>query len=149
MVDFTTLGRAISATTLHYPTIMNSPPGPSSSPPTYFGFKPASAASSPQQPATGYFDQHVPLPSKVRASDASIFSPSHANNAIVQRVDSFSSDVSILDSPSMPCRKTSSSWIKPSPTVNVHTTCGRHTDQMLFSGPSLAEMARAMMGKKK
>lgn len=38
--------------------------------------------------------------------------------------------------------------VKPSPKVNVHTTCGRHTDQLLFGGPSLTEMARSVFKKK-
>ncbi|KAI1781480.1 hypothetical protein F4818DRAFT_38873 [Hypoxylon cercidicola] len=36
---------------------------------------------------------------------------------------------------STPTRKSTGSSAKPhSPTVNVYTTCGRHTDQYLFSG---------------
>ncbi|KAG5939159.1 hypothetical protein E4U59_003301 [Claviceps monticola] len=45
-------------------------------------------------------------------------------------------------------RKTSANLnrnlVKTSPTVNVHTTCGRHTDQLLFSGPSLKDLARSI-----
>ncbi|KAK8143385.1 hypothetical protein G3M48_007296 [Beauveria asiatica] len=45
------------------------------------------------------------------------------------------------------------SWLKPSvkpaPKVNVHTTCGRHTDQLLFGGPSLTDLARSVFNKKK
>ncbi|KAG5999532.1 hypothetical protein E4U43_002014 [Claviceps pusilla] len=37
--------------------------------------------------------------------------------------------------------------IKSSPTVNVHTTCGRHTDQLLFGGPSLKDLARSIKKK--
>ncbi|KAM4060246.1 hypothetical protein HRG_002152 [Hirsutella rhossiliensis] len=44
-------------------------------------------------------------------------------------------------------RKSPSSWLKASPTVNVHTTCGRHTDQYFFGGPSLTELARSVMKK--
>lgn len=48
-------------------------------------------------------------------------------------------------SPSL--RKTLSHWIKAEPTVNVHTTCSRHTDQF-FGGPSLAELARSVVKKR-
>ncbi|KAG5963599.1 hypothetical protein E4U57_000412 [Claviceps arundinis] len=45
-------------------------------------------------------------------------------------------------------RKTSTNFnrnlVKTSPTVNVHTTCGRHTDQLLFGGPSLKDLARSI-----
>ncbi|KAG6003313.1 hypothetical protein E4U21_002201 [Claviceps maximensis] len=46
-------------------------------------------------------------------------------------------------------RKTSqaANLIKSSPTVNVHTTCGRHTDQLLFGGPSLKDLARSLKKK--
>ncbi|KAG5924514.1 hypothetical protein E4U42_004617 [Claviceps africana] len=46
-------------------------------------------------------------------------------------------------------RKTSpaAGLIKSSPTVNVHTTCGRHTDQLLFGGPSLKDLARSIKKK--
>lgn len=50
---------------------------------------------------------------------------------------------------SSPQRRTSFGFLKSSPTVNVHTTCGRHTDQLLFGGPSLSGLARAFLGKKK
>ncbi|KAG5973185.1 hypothetical protein E4U58_005536 [Claviceps cyperi] len=47
-------------------------------------------------------------------------------------------------------RKTSTNLnrnlVKTSPTVNVHTTCGRHTDQLLFGGPSLKDLARSIKG---
>ncbi|KND95272.1 hypothetical protein TOPH_00675 [Tolypocladium ophioglossoides CBS 100239] len=72
-----------------------------------------------------------------------------------KRAGSYASDVSSAPSPSLSSsfssslRKTSSGWVKSSPTVNVHTTCGRHTDQYFFSGPSLTKLARAFMGKKK
>jgi hypothetical protein len=38
--------------------------------------------------------------------------------------------------------------VKHSPTVNVYTTCGRHTDQFLFGGRSLSDLARAVLGRK-
>ncbi|KAI8634753.1 hypothetical protein F5Y19DRAFT_469808 [Xylariaceae sp. FL1651] len=58
-------------------------------------------------------------------------------------------------------RSTSGSWIsdhlkrsstqgnsKPSsPTVNVHTYCGRHTDQYLFGGRSMSDFMRSMTKK--
>ncbi|QUC18667.1 uncharacterized protein UV8b_02908 [Ustilaginoidea virens] len=50
---------------------------------------------------------------------------------------SFSSSFSSL-------RRITTGFIKSSPTVNVHTTCGRHTDQLLFSGPSLKDLARSI-----
>ncbi|CEJ89508.1 hypothetical protein VHEMI05349 [[Torrubiella] hemipterigena] len=62
-----------------------------------------------------------------------------------QRVDSYASTTSTGTSV---LRRASSNWIKPSPTVNVHTTCGRHSDQLLFGGPSLKDMAKALLGKK-
>ncbi|KAH7162409.1 hypothetical protein B0J13DRAFT_9777 [Dactylonectria estremocensis] len=64
-----------------------------------------------------------------------------------QRMGSYSSDMSADDSASSPS-KSPHTWIKPAATVNVYTTCGRHTDQLLFGGPSLTALARAMMGKK-
>ncbi|KAL2106721.1 hypothetical protein VUR80DRAFT_6309 [Thermomyces stellatus] len=36
---------------------------------------------------------------------------------------------------------------KHSSNVNVYTTCGRHTDQFLFGGPSLGDMARSLLGR--
>lgn len=47
-------------------------------------------------------------------------------------------------------RRVSTNWIKPKPAprTNVHTTCGRHTDQLLFGGPSLKDMAKSIFGKK-
>ncbi|PKS06849.1 hypothetical protein jhhlp_006925 [Lomentospora prolificans] len=44
-----------------------------------------------------------------------------------------------MGSPHEAGRKTSSG------NVNVYTTCGRHTDQFLFGGPSLGEMARSLL----
>ncbi|KAF7543061.1 hypothetical protein G7Z17_g11048 [Cylindrodendrum hubeiense] len=84
------------------------------------------STSTSDQGSAGYFD-----------------SPAFADDK--QRTGSYSSDASILDSGSP---KSSHTWIKPAATVNVYTTCGRHTDQLLFGGPSLTELARAMMGKK-
>lgn len=34
---------------------------------------------------------------------------------------------------------------KHSNNMNVYTTCGRHTDQFLFGGPSLGDMARSLL----
>ncbi|PNP57918.1 hypothetical protein THARTR1_02076 [Trichoderma harzianum] len=73
--------------------------------------------------------------------DSPIFSPS-------KRVGTCSSATTSPQSIS-PQRRTSFGFIKSSPTVNVHTTCGRHTDQLLFSGPSLSGLARAFLWKKK
>ncbi|GJN69013.1 hypothetical protein PLICBS_003059 [Purpureocillium lilacinum] len=72
-----------------------------------------------------------------------------------QRTSSYSSDSSsaFATSPSLSSsfptslRKTST-FVKPAPKVNVHTTCGRHTDQYFFGGPSLRDLARSMIGKK-
>ncbi|EQK99655.1 hypothetical protein OCS_04633 [Ophiocordyceps sinensis CO18] len=70
-----------------------------------------------------------------------------------QRTFSLSSDASstpphsISSSLSSSLRRSSSTWVKASPTVNLHTTCGRHTDQYLFGGPSLTKMARSVMKK--
>ena len=36
---------------------------------------------------------------------------------------------------------------KSSNHMNVYTTCGRHTDQFLFGGPSLGEMARSLFSR--
>ncbi|KAK1250009.1 hypothetical protein MKX08_010012 [Trichoderma sp. CBMAI-0020] len=63
-----------------------------------------------------------------------------------QRVGTSSTNAVSITSPQ---RRTSFGFIKSSPTVNVHTTCGRHTDQLLFGGPSLSGLARALLGKKK
>lgn len=65
--------------------------------------------------------------------------------SIQRRTDSYSSDVSVLDSPPASPPKSSHSFIKPTATVNRYTTCGRHTDQLLFGGPSLAELARSLI----
>ncbi|UNI14116.1 hypothetical protein JDV02_000784 [Purpureocillium takamizusanense] len=72
-----------------------------------------------------------------------------------QRTSSYSSDSSSAFATSPPLsssfssslRKTST-FVKPAPRVNVHTTCGRHTDQYFFGGPSLRDLARSMIGKK-
>ncbi|PHH93264.1 hypothetical protein CDD83_8775 [Cordyceps sp. RAO-2017] len=65
-----------------------------------------------------------------------------SSNASSARSHTLSSS-SLSSSP----RKSPGSWIKSTPTVNVHTTCGRHTDQYMFGGPSLSEMARSIMRK--
>jgi len=67
-----------------------------------------------------------------------------------KRMSSYSSDYSNPGSP--PSRKASdSSTISrrkaSSPTVNVYTTCGRHTDQYLFGGRSLTDIARSVWGR--
>ncbi|KAJ4860366.1 hypothetical protein T069G_05354 [Trichoderma breve] len=74
--------------------------------------------------------------------DSPLFSPS-------KRVGTSSSAATSPQSISSPSRRTSFGFIKSSPTVNVHTTCGRHTDQLLFSGPSLSGLARTFLWKKK
>ncbi|KAJ4268692.1 hypothetical protein ACHAPJ_002604 [Fusarium lateritium] len=68
---------------------------------------------------------------------------------IKQRTNSYSSELSTESSASA-TPKSSRSWFKPAPqssNVNVYTTCGRHTNQFLFGGPSLTDLARAMLGK--
>lgn len=67
---------------------------------------------------------------------------------VAQSDTAYSSEISSPASPPSTLRKTSTGWIKPSPTVNVYTTCGRHTDQLLFGGPSLSELARSVLKKK-
>ncbi|KAF4461552.1 hypothetical protein FALBO_11638 [Fusarium albosuccineum] len=65
-----------------------------------------------------------------------------------QRTNSYSSEFSIPESPASSPPKPSHSWFKPAAQpVNCYTTCGRHTNQLLFGGPSLAELARAMLKK--
>ncbi|KAL7820250.1 hypothetical protein V8C44DRAFT_354418 [Trichoderma aethiopicum] len=75
--------------------------------------------------------------------DSPIFSPS---KRVGTASTAATSPQSIFSSPQ---RRTSFGFLKSSPTVNVHTTCGRHTDQLLFGGPSLSGLARAFLGKKK
>lgn len=71
----------------------------------------------------------------------------HSNRIFeMQRVGTSSTNPLSINSPQ---RRTSFGFIKSSPTVNVHTTCGRHTDQLLFGGPSLSGLARALLGRKK
>ncbi|PHH75570.1 hypothetical protein CDD82_4388 [Ophiocordyceps australis] len=66
-----------------------------------------------------------------------------------KHIASYSSDDSDALSRAMatPHRKTSTPWVKSTPTVNHHTTCGRHTDQYFFTGPSLADLARSLVKK--
>ncbi|KJZ72880.1 hypothetical protein HIM_07643 [Hirsutella minnesotensis 3608] len=70
------------------------------------------------------------------------------------RTLSWSSDASstrarsLASSLSSSFRKPTGPWIRPAPKVNVHTTCGRHTDQFFFGGPSLTELARSIIKKK-
>ncbi|POR32834.1 Uncharacterized protein TPAR_06965 [Tolypocladium paradoxum] len=103
-------------------------PSPSLNP----GAQPSGASSAP----TGSKPIDIPVPSKAK------------------RTGSYASDASSALSPSLSSsfssslRRTSASLVKPTPTVNVHTTCGRHTDQYFFGGPSLSELARAVIGKK-
>lgn len=71
-----------------------------------------------------------------------------------KRTSSYPSTIaSSTTSVSSTASKRVASWLKPSvkpaPKVNVHTTCGRHTDQLLFGGPSLSEIARSVFKKNK
>ncbi|KAF5532723.1 hypothetical protein FMEXI_12257 [Fusarium mexicanum] len=64
-----------------------------------------------------------------------------------QRTNSYSSEFSTQSSASS-TTKASRSWFKAAPQpVNNVTYCGRHSSQFLFGGPSLADLARAMLGK--
>ncbi|KAK3185482.1 hypothetical protein K4F52_005792 [Lecanicillium sp. MT-2017a] len=66
------------------------------------------------------------------------------------RTNSFASSVatSASGASSTASRVSSFGLVKQAPTVNVHTTCGRHSDQLLFGGPSLTEIARSIFKKK-
>ncbi|OAQ70181.1 hypothetical protein VFPPC_13317 [Pochonia chlamydosporia 170] len=66
--------------------------------------------------------------------------------ASTKRSASYSSTAS-TSSTTFSLRKTQTGLIKSSPTVNVHTTCGRHTDQFFFRGPSLMDLARSIRRK--
>jgi hypothetical protein len=97
------------------------------------------------------FDSPLFSPTKVCSFDShSHYRPEYEQRltrAITkQRVGTSSTNAVSITSPQ---RRTSFGFIKSSPTVNVHTTCGRHTDQLLFGGPSLSGLARALLGKKK
>ncbi|OAA73915.1 hypothetical protein ISF_00816 [Cordyceps fumosorosea ARSEF 2679] len=86
----------------------------------------------------GYYDFHAP-PEPLTHDKRTLSYPSTISSS------------STTSSTSTTKRVTS--WLKPSvkpaqPKVNVHTTCGRHTDQLLFGGPSLTDMARAVFKKK-
>ncbi|KAF4336001.1 hypothetical protein FBEOM_10134 [Fusarium beomiforme] len=64
-----------------------------------------------------------------------------------QRTNSYSSEFSTQSTASSTI-KASRSWFKAAPQpVNNVTYCGRHSSQFLFGGPSLADLARAMLGK--
>lgn len=64
-----------------------------------------------------------------------------------QRTNSYSSEFSTQSTASS-TTKASRSWFKAAPQpVNNVTYCGRHSSQFLFGGPSLADLARAMLGK--
>ncbi|KAI6755024.1 hypothetical protein QX201_011659 [Fusarium graminearum] len=69
-----------------------------------------------------------------------------------KRTNSYASELSTstTKSSASSTAKATRSWFKPAPqpaNVNVHTYCGRHSSQFLFGGPSLADLARAMLGK--
>lgn len=99
------------------------------------------------------FDSPLFSPTKVRTCSFGAHSQHHSEyeqhlTRVLkqQRVGTSSTNAISITSP---LRRTSFGFIKSSPTVNVHTTCGRHTDQLLFGGPSLSGLARALLGKKK
>ncbi|KAJ2966329.1 hypothetical protein NQ176_g10202 [Zarea fungicola] len=92
---------------------------------------------------SGYYDFHAPRPL------------THD-----QRVSSYPSTIasSTASTASSSKSKRVASWLKApvaksttpaKPKVNVHTTCGRHTDQLLFGGPSLTDLARSVFKKNK
>ncbi|CAJ0553987.1 hypothetical protein HG530_002964 [Fusarium avenaceum] len=65
-----------------------------------------------------------------------------------QRTNSYSSEFSTNTTASS--TKTSRSWFKTAPqpaNKNVHTYCGRHSSQFLFGGPSLVDLAKALLSK--
>ncbi|KAM0343245.1 hypothetical protein ACHAPU_008695 [Fusarium lateritium] len=64
-----------------------------------------------------------------------------------QRTNSYSSELSTDTSASS--TKTSRSWFNNTPPANknVHTYCGRHSSQFLFGGPSLIDLAKALLTK--
>ncbi|PNY26958.1 Uncharacterized protein TCAP_03118 [Tolypocladium capitatum] len=117
-------------------SIMNGSSRAAPSPSVNPGAQPSGASSA----QAGGMPIDIPALSRAKRTGSS------ASDASIS-LSSLSSLSSSLSSSSL--RKTSSRWVKPSPTVNVHTTCGRHTDQYLFGGPSLSELARGIMGKKK
>lgn len=109
----------------------------------------------------GYYDFHAPKPltHDVRSPPRWHYPPPKTRVANhfppqQQRVSSFPSTIaSSTSSTTSSSSKRVASWLKPSvkpaPKVNVHTTCGRHTDQLLFGGPSLTDLARAVFKKNK
>lgn len=129
----------------HLANIMNSSNRASAPAPLDMHHASRTSSSTSDQGSAGYFDSPAFIDDKVHSRTPT---PPRINlTRIQQRTGSYSSDVSILDSASSP-PKSAHPWIKPAATVNVYTTCGRHTDQLLFGGPSLTELARSMMGKK-
>ncbi|KPM34065.1 hypothetical protein AK830_g12510 [Neonectria ditissima] len=93
----------------------------------------------------GYFDFPAITDRKVTHSPKASAAKCPSLTRTQQRTSSYSSDVSLLDSTPSSSPKSAHTWVKPAATVNVYTTCGRHTDQLLFGGPSLTELARAIM----
>ncbi|KAG5936744.1 hypothetical protein E4U53_000158 [Claviceps sorghi] len=94
-----------------------------------------------------------PAPNKCRldrSNTADSYATSTSTPDSKRSASQSSSSCSLNSSMTFPSlRKTSqtTSLIKSSPTVNVHTTCGRHTDQLLFGGPSLKDLARSIKKK--
>ncbi|OAA78294.1 hypothetical protein LEL_05117 [Akanthomyces lecanii RCEF 1005] len=86
----------------------------------------------------GYYDFHAPPPLAHDKRTLSYPSTIASSTTTASSTSSTTKRVTSWLKPS----------VKPSPKVNVHTTCGRHTDQLLFGGPSLTEMARSVFKKK-
>lgn len=73
--------------------------------------------------------------------------PSASHQRSVSNSSSSITSISSLSFSSLRKSSQATPLIKSSPTVNVHTTCGRHTDQLLFGGPSLKDLARSIKKK--
>ncbi|KAK2600255.1 hypothetical protein QQS21_004973 [Conoideocrella luteorostrata] len=86
-------------------------------------------------------------PSKFKLDRTNTADSDAASTLNSKRAGSYSSAASSSGSSSFPSYRKSSGFIKSTPTVNVHSTCGRHTDQLLFSGPSLKDLARSIKKK--
>lgn len=107
---------------------------------------------------SGYYDFHAPPPltHDVRPSTPQQHSErQQLTNSLQKRTSSYPSTIAsstTTTSTASSATKRVASWlkpaVKPTPKVNVHTTCGRHTDQLLFGGPSLTDIARAVFKKK-
>ncbi|KAJ6788536.1 hypothetical protein PWT90_08852 [Aphanocladium album] len=110
----------------------------------------------------GYYDFHAPPPLThnvrcitTRDGISYLAMANHRYFSQQKRTSSYPSTIASSTTTSSSASSTTkrvASWlkpsVKPSPKVNVHTTCGRHTDQLLFGGPSLTDIARSVFKKK-